>query len=278
MSISTQTPFRCMTRNPRSSYVLLMAPLMQLGADVSHGPSGADRHAYAAMVGSIDLRGTKYAAACNINGIGTEIITAVNMRRFTKTLLRSFRANTGQVPARILYFRDGVSESQYASVLELEVAEIRAACRELQPAYQPKITLTVVAKRHHTRLFPLDGAAIDRNGNALPGVIVERDATHPSEYDFFLVSHCALQGTAKPTHYQVLTDENCIPVDAFQALCYNMCFIYARSTTSVSLVPAVYYAHLASARCRALENREEGNTLDDLLPLNQALTDLMWYL
>lgn len=34
---------------------------------------------------------------------------------------------------------------------------------------------------------------------------------------------------------------------------YNHCYQYMRSTTPVSLYPAVYYAHLAAARCRAHE-------------------------
>jgi hypothetical protein len=49
-----------------------------------------------------------------------------------------------------------------------------------------KWTVTVCSKRHHIRFFPKDNdsAAGDRNGNALPGTLVERDVTHPFEYDF----------------------------------------------------------------------------------------------
>ncbi len=35
---------------------------------------------------------------------------------------------------------------------------------------------------------------------------------------------------------------------------YSQCYQYARSTTPVSLHPAVYYAHLASNRARAHES------------------------
>lgn len=178
----------------------------------------------------MDLEGTRYAAICGMNGFRNEIIHARNMNKFVKSLLRSFRQETGQIPVRILYFRDGVSENQYSAVISHELADIYQACAELQQDYCPKVTVTIVAKRHHTRFFPLDSVAKDRNANATPGVIVERDATHPSEYDFcmlfslaqvlilVLVSHCALQGTAKPVHYHVIHDDNRIPVDAFQAL------------------------------------------------------------
>lgn len=84
-----------------------------------------------------------------------------------------------------------------------------------------KWTITVCSKRHHIRFFPKDGdmQAGDKNGNALPGTLVERDVTHPFQYDFCkftsdpsntgkltttldLSSHSAIQGTARPTHYQ----------------------------------------------------------------------------
>ncbi len=105
------------------------------------------------------------------------------------------------------------------------------------------------------RIFPKEGdAAADRNCNPVPGVLVERDVTHPFEYDFYLNSHSAIQGTARPVHYHVLLDEANVPVNLLQAMIYQHCYQYMRSTTPVSLYPAVYYAHLASNRARAHEN------------------------
>ena len=113
--------------------------------------------------------------------------------------------------------------------------------------------------------------AADRNGNPVPGVLVERDVTHPFEYDFYLNSHSAIQGTARPTHYHVLMDDMSMSPNDLHALIYEHCYQYIRSTTPVSLcklhslpksirfanvvvVPAVYYAHLASNRARSHEN------------------------
>lgn len=78
-------------------------------------------------------------------------------------------------------------------------------------------------------------AAGDKNGNALPGTLVERDITHPFEYDFYLSSHSAIQGTARPVHYQVIMDEAQVPVNDFQRMVYQHCYQYMRSTTPVSL-------------------------------------------
>jgi len=209
--------------------------------------------------------------------------------------LRAFKICTGKIPARILYFRDGVSEGQYQEVLETELHDIKVACTMLQPTYQPKVTITICSKRHHFRFFPADKAGADRNGNPVPGTIVERDITHPTNYDFYLNSHNAIQGTARPVHYSVIHDENKIPVDAFQALIYNTCYTYIRATNAVSLIPATYYAHLASSRARAHESmsedgtatvtttsddkkKEEPTDVPDLKDLHVELKTRMWFI
>ena len=100
---------------------------------------------------------------------------------------------------------------------------------------QPKFTVVVAEKRHHIRFFPPTGPAADRNGNAVPGVIVDRDVTSAFENDVYLCSHAAIQGTARPTHYTIVMDEMNVPVDLFQALLYEHCYQYQRATTPVSL-------------------------------------------
>lgn len=49
-------------------------------------------------------------------------------------------------------------------------------------------------------------------------------------------------------------DEANVPVNDLQKLIYQHCYQYMRSTTPVSMFPAIYYAHLASNRARCHEN------------------------
>lgn len=268
-------------------------PTIIIGADVSHSAPGAPKSSFASMVGSTDLPGTRFCAIANTNGYRVEVISTANMTKFVCTLLRSFKMCTGVIPQRILYFRDGVSEGQYQEVLESELHDIKESCKILQPDYNPKVTITICSKRHHFRFFPSDKNASDRNGNPVPGTIVERDITHPTSYDFYLNSHNAIQGTARPVHYQVIHDENKMPVDAFQALVYNSCYTYIRATNAVSLIPATYYAHLASSRARAHEvivedaqtvtTSSEGKRdlepteMPPLKPLHDHLRTSMWF-
>jgi eukaryotic translation initiation factor 2C len=65
------------------------------------------------------------------------------------------------------------------------------------------------------------------------------------------------KGTAKPSHYVVIHDENDFSSDDIQYLTFDLCHLYARSTKSVSIPAPAYYAHLAAKRGRLYENDEE---------------------
>lgn len=77
-------------------------------------------------------------------------------------------------------------------ILSQELRAIKEACSRLK--CDPKVTFLVVQKRHHTRFFPMNpGDSQDRNGNVPAGTIVDTEITHPTEIDFYLVSHASIQ-------------------------------------------------------------------------------------
>lgn len=115
-------------------------------------------------------------------------------------------------------------------------------------------------KRHHARFFPLTPNDTDRSGNCLAGTVVDKVITHPTEFDFYLQSHGGLQGTSRPTLYHVISDENKFTSDAIQALTYRLCHTYSRCPKSVSIVPAVYYAHLLAYRARHYQGSDFSDT------------------
>ncbi|TAQ85545.1 hypothetical protein B7494_g6138 [Chlorociboria aeruginascens] len=229
-------------------------------ADVSHASPGSPQGSMAAITMSMDKDACRYAAAVQTNGHRVEMITDSNIKSMMMPMFNQWvkKVNRGVGPKHVYYFRDGVSEGQFQHVLDQEVADMKKAVIETYGpvAEQIRWTVTICSKRHHIRFFPKEGdsTAGDRNGNAFPGTLVERDVTHPFENDFYLSSHSAIQGTARPVHYQVILDEAQCNVNEFHRMVYQHCYQYMRSTTPVSLYPAVYYAHLASNRARAHES------------------------
>ncbi|TPX18236.1 uncharacterized protein E0L32_002745 [Thyridium curvatum] len=237
----------CRTVPPKGMNTFFGAPTMVIGADVSHPSPGADDPSFAAMTVSMDKDATFFAASCQTNGFREEIIRPTNIESMLTHVFQKWVKMFGTGPQQVFYFRDGVSEGQFEQVLSYETHQLREMLLR-ETGVKPKVTTIVATKRHHIRFFPERG---DRNGNALPGTLVETEVTHPFHYDFYLCSHVAIQGTARPVHYHVIEDDVKMPADRLQTMIYQQCYQYQRSTTPVSLHPAVYYAHLAGARCRA---------------------------
>lgn len=226
---------------------LFTASTVVIGADVSHAAPGSTAASMAALTISMDKLGTRYAAAVDTNGHRVEMISEKNIKTHLQPMLQHWcqTVNNGKLPARVLYIRDGVSEGQYVQVLQQEVYHMKNIFKAVAPSAKIDFVVIIAGKRHHIRFFPEKG---DKNGNPLPGTLVESGATHPWENDFFLCSHAAIKGTARPTHYQIICNEANLSNEEIYTLLYEQVYQYARATTPVSIHPAVYYAHIASNR------------------------------
>lgn len=82
-------------------------------------------------------------------------------------------------------------------MLQTELVAIQRAYAMVQSGSETKVEarvlFLVVQKRHHTRFFPTNSKFSDKNGNVLAGTLVDHTITHPTEFDFFLVSHQSIQ-------------------------------------------------------------------------------------
>ncbi|XP_070038160.1 protein argonaute 5-like isoform X1 [Nicotiana tomentosiformis] len=241
---------------------LTAVPTIVFGSDVSHpSPGDVCSPSIAAVVASMDWPElTKYRSVVSAQSSRQEIIMDLYKEDtndgktvgagMIRELLLAFKESTGICPQRIIFYRDGVGESQFSEVLEKEVAAIRMACKSLGETYKPRLTFVVVQKRHQTRLFPADDKLIPKSGNILPGTVVDTKICHPMEFDFYLCSHGSMEGTSHPAHYHVLCDDNGFDAETIQDLTYNLCYRDARCTSSLAIVAPAYYAHLAAGRAR----------------------------
>uniref|UniRef100_A0A803QMP0 Piwi domain-containing protein n=1 Tax=Cannabis sativa TaxID=3483 RepID=A0A803QMP0_CANSA len=236
-------------------------PTIIFGADVTHPQPGEDSSpSIAAVVASMDWpEVSKYRALVSAQQHREEIIQDLYKETtgdkkhggMIREHLISFRRATGVKPARIIFYRDGVSEGQFSQVLLYEMDAIRKfvhSCTgmflSLRKDIFLEVTLLLFRKGIILSLFPADynnRDSMDRSGNIQPGTVVDTQICHPTEFDFYLNSHAGIQGTSRPSHYHVLYDENKFTADACK---------YARCTKAVSIVPPAYYAHLAAFRAR----------------------------
>jgi len=230
---------------------------MILGADVAHPAPGTDgRPSFTALVGSVDSNASKYVAThraqqSRVEGIADLEEMAVHIIKLFQGYQRAVEKKATVGPKRILFYRDGVSEGQFKFVLENELPALKRACEKCGLKPMPKITLVIVGKRHHTRMFPKDPKeAADKSGNCAAGTVIDQVIGHPLEFDFFMLSHGGLIGTSRPAHYSVVYDDNNFTPDSLQKLTFSLCHVYARATRSVSIPPPVYYADIVCGRAK----------------------------
>ncbi|XP_031265880.1 protein argonaute 4A-like [Pistacia vera] len=227
-------------------------PTMILGMDVSHGsPGRSDVPSIAAVVSSRNWPSVShYRASVRTQSPKAEMIANLfNPVSDTKDngiiseLLDDFYNSSGKKPDQIIIFRDGVSESQFNQVLNMELQQIIEACKFKDVNWSPRFMVIIAQKNHHTKFFQRNSPQ-----NVPPGTVVDNSICHPRNYDFYLCAHAGMIGTTRPVHYHVLHDELGFSADELQELVHSLSYVYQRSTTAVSLVAPVCYAHLAAAQ------------------------------
>jgi len=278
-------------------------PTVVMGADVIHPAPGSDgRPSFTALVANVDSDTAKYVADSRVQTSRQEMIEELDAMsehvlsmyiRYRELAERKGAGNAA--PKRIIFYRDGVSEGQFKQVLEQELPLLRKSCDKLK--INPKITIIVVGKRHHVRFFPQNERDGDKSGNCQAGTVVDREVSHPTEFDFYLQSHGGLLGTSRPAHYSVLYDENNFSADSLQSLSFALCHVYARSTRSVSIPAPVYYADIVCSRAKnhydpqgtvdfsdsatQVDSAQAGDSLDafrrGFKPLHKAQSSLMYF-
>ncbi|KAI5364698.1 putative Zinc finger, CCHC-type, Piwi domain, ribonuclease H-like superfamily [Septoria linicola] len=254
----SRLPAKGATRTSGATTTKVKVPLhtdtMVIGVDVVH--PGGDTPSIAAMVGSVDSHFANFPGSIQLQPGRVEVLEPANMQALFEERLAAFQKKNA-APKRILYYRDGVSEDQYYQVIDKEVKAIQKVLPKVA------ITVIVVGKRHHTRFFcandkdsypdpkkghPTLSGAPDINGNARPGLLVDKIITMPVTQDgfcdFFLQSHAALAGTAKSAHYVVIrNDQACnLNMAAIHNITHAFCYDYARATKGVSYCAPAYYA------------------------------------
>lgn len=240
---------------------------MLIGADVTHPGPGSDKPSIAGSVATIDGAAKRYSSELrtqtNPRGGSSQEVMLHSKGMMLGHLKRWQNANQGRLPDSIVFFRDGVSEGQYQSVLDHELAAIKAAAREIRPDAKIKVTFVVCGKRHHVRFFADKAQDTDaKTGNLPAGVCVDTGIVSPFGFDFYLQSQSGLVGTARPCHYVVLCNEMGFSSEHLIRCINSLCYTYCRATRSVSLVPPAYYADILCEKARAfVYGPDDGETV-----------------
>ncbi|CAB4376592.1 unnamed protein product [Rhizophagus irregularis] len=214
-----------------------------LGASTTH-PKDKYGSSICAVAGSLDNQAGRFVTEYqDQERSGKEVI--LKMDKMIKKILKEYydyqrgkrnikKGETLLLPPCIIMYRNGVGESQYERLLRFELPKIKEACAEFRQA--------------------------DRNGNCLVGTVVDKKITHPTLNDFYLQSHYANQGTARPSHYTILYDDIKLTIDQFQSLSNALCYNFQPTSSSISIPTPLKYARLTCTRAKMYLTTSEGTT------------------
>lgn len=222
-------------QQPKGSLSWLMdEPCMIVGIDLTHPDPGREGHSVAAIVASMDGSLSQFSASISAQSKSQDVFQ--NLEASMVDLINAFRLRNGTTPKRIIVFRDGVSDSQFQQVIDIEVKAIHEAMSHFVLPSSYGLVVMVAQKRHQTRLFynsnnksaegtkGNSGSSHNANYvNVCPGVCVDATGKENSiasalYNDFFLNSHVAIQGTAKPCKYTILYDDIGVKVNIYDIL------------------------------------------------------------
>jgi aubergine-like protein len=241
------------------------APTMVCGLDVYHsGEKGVKtKSSIVGFTASLDLNVTKFYSSLVVQKPGQEIVEA--MESCLLAALHRFKQVNNEFPQHIILYRDGVGEGQVQYAVDQEVKAARKCFASLN--ISTKLTYIVVLKRINTRLFTKSGPTLN---NPIPGTVVDSVITEPDAQEFFLISQHVNQGSATPTHYQVVENDPKFNSDYLQDLTFKLCHCYFNWFGTVRVPAPCMYAHkIAFLAGQSLEGKEDPQ---------KRLSDCLYYL
>jgi len=189
------------------------------------------------------------------------------MSTIVETCVKRWRKHHDNPPKRLILFRNGSSDGQFASILEHEIPLVHYALKQAN-AVDCKITVMVSQRSHNIRLFPENidestqknmsiSAKYGRSGaklnlNIKPGTVVDSMITHPEQPEFYLNAHLAIQGTTRTPRYTILLDESDFSSDEIQSMTYALAYGHQIINSPTSLPAPAYIALMYAKRGRAV--------------------------
>ena len=246
--------------------------MMVVGMDVYHPGPGSSRNSIAAFVASLDDRCARFQTSLREQALRRQETMAPHLFEVHHMQLRTYFESNRCWPTLIGFYRDGLGDSDFEFTAAKEIAEIRSVHTYLK--ITPALLFIVVQKRTATRLFDT-AAGQGSYANVKPGTVVNiGEGCH-----FWMVSHTALQGTAKVPSYHILLNEGhsnpdyAVPrktMQQIEALTFDLCYLHYKCPRSISVPAPVYFADLAAERAKDLYDRN-GHFIGGDLNAEQSL-------
>ena len=227
------------------------------GADVYHGHNQNSVISLVSQMGTnfrnfLSLTSKQKRGVQIMNGVYKMVIEAVKyyIQRYHKP------------PKNFIFFRHGIGEGQYDDVIEFEINRILETFNINYKDEAPKLTFVVVNKRVDDR-FAVDTKEGLKNPRG--GLVVIDNVVKKDQANFFLVAQNVTQGTANPTHYEILYTGGGIKFEEVVDIAYSFTYGYANWMGAVKVPAPVQYANKLSNLIGISENDDIEEHLKEVL-------------
>jgi len=160
-----------------------------------------------------------------------------------KAAIAHFFRENKLVPLQLIYYRDGVSDSEFDTVYKQEYQAIADVYKQ-GGENKFECMFLFVTKRHHIRFFPInENDCGGRTKNLPAGWVANNSLDSPScSGDFWLLSHAGILGTSRPSHYVLMHNDFKFMQQEAEELSYYLCHVHQGASCSVSIPTPIYYA------------------------------------
>ncbi|KAG5672472.1 hypothetical protein PVAND_002599 [Polypedilum vanderplanki] len=197
-----------------------VAGLMAVGFGVSHDPRNRKR-SIGAMVATMDVRVSScfYSVTVQYKD-GNEMVEKIDQHM--QKAIEFYKYAVGAFPERIVYYRDGIGDSQIQFVKRQEVEPIIKTLSQIYGS-NPRFAFIIINKRTNARFFKKQG---NQFINPQPGSIIDNGVTCKGRQDFYLISQHVGQGTVAPTYYNIIHNNTGLDIEKVELLTYKLCHLY----------------------------------------------------
>jgi len=230
------------------------------GADIYHQN---EKTTVVSLVSQMGENFNNYYSLTSKQNKGAMIMN--NVFKMVVESVKHYVKKFNKLPKEYLFFRRGVRKSEYDELIEFEINRILESFTKVYGLQAPKLTFVAVNTKVSDRfaIETTEGLKNPSGGLAVIDDVVEKDKAN-----FFLISQLVNQGSACPTHYEVVYSDGTLKFEDIVELAYSFTFGYSNWMGSLRVPSMIKNAAKLS---KLIGLAQEDN-------IEESLKELLFYL
>lgn len=234
--------------------------MMVAGADVFHP---TDKISVASVVNQMGSNFNNFYSLTTRQAKGAIVMN--NVFKMVIDSIKHYVKKNNVPPKNYLFFRSGVRRNEYDDLIEFEINRIVETLQAIYSDNAPKLTFVVVSTRVSDR-FAIETDEGLKNPSG--GLVVIDEVVEKDKANFFLISQQVTQGSACPTHYDIVYSEGGLKFEEVVEMAYSFTFGYSNWMGSLRVPSMIKNAQKLSKLI--------GITQDDTI--NDNLKEVLFFL